>query len=203
MDAPGPPPEERSPVRRASDGERERVVTALRDGAAEGRLTFDELAQRVEHAYGARTAAELETLLADLPSADAPAAPPALREPRRWNIAIMGGASRRGRWRPAPRSIALALMGGIDLDLREATIEGDELVITAIAIAGGIDVLVPEGIGVELDGFALMGGNDHVPGEAPVRPGTPTVRVRAFSIMGGVDVKVGRGRRRRPHGLID
>jgi hypothetical protein len=201
VDAAGPPPEERSPVLRASDGERERVVTALRDGAAEGRLTFDELAQRVERAYGASTAAELDTLLADLPAA-APVATPALRQPRRWNVAIMGGSSRRGRWRPAPRGIALALMGGIDLDLRQATIEGDELVITAIAIAGGIDVLVPEGIGVDLDGFAIMGGNDHVPGEAPVRPGTPTVRVRAFSVMGGVDVRVGRGRRRPPHGIM-
>jgi len=190
------PPEERGAVQRASDGERERAVATLRDGAADGRLTFDELAQRVERAYGATTAGELERLVVDLPAV-APAAAPARRKSRRWNVAVMGGCTRRGRWRPSPRSIAIAVMGGVDLDLREATIEGDELVITAVAVMGGIDVLVPDGIEVDLGGFALMGGNDHVPGKAPVRAGTPVVRVRAFSLMGGIDVKVGHRRRGR------
>jgi len=193
------PPEERGAVVRASDGDRERAVATLRDGAAEGRLTFDELAQRLELAYGATTAGELERLVADLPAVVTTAAP-ALRKPRRWNVAVMGGCTRRGRWRPAPRSVAIALMGGVDLDLREATIEGDELVITAVAVMGGIDVRVPEGVDVDLGGFAFMGGNDHVPGDAPVRAGTPVVRVRAFSLMGGVDVRVGRrGRKRHGH----
>jgi hypothetical protein len=181
--------DERRPVLRASDGDRERAVATLREGAGDGRLTFDELAERVELAYGATTGGELEQLVADLPAA-APASAPAVRKRRRWNIAVMGGCTRRGRWRPAPRSVALAFMGGVDIDLREATIEEDELVITAVAVMGGIDVLVPEGVEVDLGGFALMGGNDHVPGSAPVRPGTPVVRVRAFSLMGGIDVKV-------------
>ena len=56
---------------------------------------------------------------------------------------------------PAPRSIALAIMGGVGLDLRDATIESDELVITAIAVMGGVDVTVPEGVDVQLGGFAL------------------------------------------------
>jgi hypothetical protein len=186
--ASGPPPEERRPGLRASDGERERTVVTLRDGAAEGRLTFDELAERLELAYRATTAGELEQLVADLPAV-APSAVPAPGRRKRWNIAVMGGCTRRGRWRPAPRSIAIAFMGGVDLDLREATIEEDELVITAIAVMGGVDVIVPDGVEVDLGGFALMGGNDHRPGQAPVRAGTPTVRVRAFSLMGGVDVK--------------
>jgi hypothetical protein len=126
--------------------------------------------------------------VADLPAAASSAAPARARE-RRWNVAIMGGATRRGRWRPAPRSVAIALMGGVDLDLREATIEGDELVITAVALMGGIDILVPEGVEVDLGGLAIMGGNEHRPGTAPVRPGTPIVRIRAFSLMGGTEVK--------------
>jgi hypothetical protein len=184
---------------RASDAERERAVATLRDGAEHGRLTFDELAQRTELAYNATTGAQLERLVADLPAPapgteviDAPQAAPPARNRQRWHIAIMGGCERRGRWRPAPRSVALALMGGVDLDLRDATIEPGELVITAIAVMGGINVVVPEGVDVQLGGFALMGGNNHEPGTAPVRPGTPTVYVRAFSLMGGVDVKVKR-----------
>ncbi|MEJ7798155.1 MAG: DUF1707 domain-containing protein [Solirubrobacteraceae bacterium] len=195
-------PDDSAPALRASDSERERAVATLRDGAEQGRLTFDELAQRTELAYGATTGAQLERLVADLPATTAQTAPAVTaRKRQRWNVAIMGGCERRGRWRPDPRSIALAVMGGVDLDLRDATIEDDELVITAVAVMGGIDVIVPEGVEVQLSGFALMGGNDHRPGTAPVRPGTPVVHVRAFSIMGGVDVRVRREgeERRRLH----
>ena len=190
MPAAGPPDENR-PALRASDSERERTVTKLRDGAGDGRLTFDELAQRTELAYGATTAGELERLVADLPDT-APQTAPALsaHKRRRWNVAIMGGCERRGRWRPAPRSVALAVMGGVGIDLREATIEEREVVITTVAVMGGVEVIVPEGVEVQLSGFAIMGGNEHRPGSAPARPGTPVVHVRAFSLMGGVEVRV-------------
>jgi hypothetical protein len=193
--APPDEPDPRPPARRASDAEREHAVATLRAGAEHGRLTFDELARRTELAYDAMTGAELEQLVADLPAADpeTEAAVARPRRQRRWNVAVLGGCERRGRWRPAPRSVALALLGGVTLDLRDATIEGDELVITAFAVMGGIDVVVPEGVEVDLGGFALMGGNDHEPGDAPVRPGTPVVRVRAFSLMGGIQVRAPRG----------
>ena len=80
-------------------------------------------------------------------------------------------------------------MGGVDLDLRDAMIAGDELVITGFAVMGSIDVIVPDGVEVQLSGFAFMGDNDQRAGVAPVRPGTPVVRVGAFSIMGAIDVK--------------
>jgi hypothetical protein len=185
-------PGERADGMRASDAERERTVTTLRDGAAHGRLTFDELAQRTEIAYEATTGAELERLVADLPQV-APDVFEAPRKRRRWNIAVLGGCDRKGRWRPAPDSVALAVLGGVGLDLRDATIEGDEIVITAVAVLGGIEIVVPEGVEVDLGGFALLGGNDHEQGTAPVRPGTPVVHVRAFSLLGGIGVKVKRG----------
>jgi hypothetical protein len=63
---------------RASDADRERVVALLREHYEVGRLSDDELSDRVEAAYGARTDAELDGLTADLPSS----APPAPRRPR-------------------------------------------------------------------------------------------------------------------------
>ena len=187
------PSDGNAPALRASDAEREHTVAVLRAGAEHGRLTFDELAQRTELAYDATTGAELERLVADLPDVAPDAAVVVkARKRRRWSVALMGGCDRRGRWRPAPRSVALAVMGGVKLDLRDATIEGDELVITAFALMGGVDIIVPEGIEVDLGGFALMGANDHRPGDAQVRPGTPVVTVRAFSLMGGVSVKARR-----------
>lgn len=187
------------PALRASDAEREQAVAVLRAGAEHGRLTFDELAQRTELAYEATTGADLQRLVADMPDTapDAQVVPPA-RKQRRWSVALMGGCERRGRWRPAPHSVAVSVMGGIGLDLRDATIEGDELVITAFAVMGSVVVVVPEGVEVDLSGFALMGANEHRPGEAPVRPGTPILRVRAFSLMGEVTVKVRRDAGARP-----
>jgi hypothetical protein len=61
-------------AQRASDAEREAVAEHLRQAAAEGRLTTDELADRVERAYAAQTLAELEPLTADLPAMPAPKA---------------------------------------------------------------------------------------------------------------------------------
>jgi hypothetical protein len=193
------PPEERSPGLRVSDEDRERTVVALRDGAAEGRLTFDELAQRAELAYTALSHGELEQLVADLPVARREEALPdsPTRKRRRWSIAIMGGTERKGRWRPAADLVALAVMGGINLDLRDALIGDEDIVITAVAVMGGIEIVVPEGIEVDVGGFAFMGGHEYRPGAEPIRPGTPMVRVRGYALMGGLEVKVKRSRSTR------
>ena len=67
----------RDPELRASDAERESIVSQLREHGAAGRLELEELEQRVETAYSARTHGELGAVLADLPSATAPRRPAA------------------------------------------------------------------------------------------------------------------------------
>jgi hypothetical protein len=57
---------------RASDAEREEVVTALRTHAGDGRLGIEELDQRIEAAYAAKTRRELVALTNDLPRAPRP-----------------------------------------------------------------------------------------------------------------------------------
>jgi hypothetical protein len=180
------------PELRVSDADREATVVRLRDAGGEGRLSLEELAERVELADAARTRADLDALTADLPaSSGARAAPPAPRESR-WVVAIMGGAERKGRWRPARRTRGVALMGGVKIDLREAEL-ADEVVITTTAVMGGVEVIVPHGVSVEMSGFAVMGANSGPDDKVPPLPAAPVVRVRAFSLMGGVDVK-----RRKP-----
>jgi uncharacterized membrane protein len=56
-----------NPEMRASDADRERVVTVLREGVGTGRLTLDEFSQRCDTTYGSRTVGELDTLVRDLP----------------------------------------------------------------------------------------------------------------------------------------
>lgn len=69
----------------ASDGDRERIAGRLQAAAGEGRLTPAELEQRLETAFSARTEAELEPLVADLPAARVSAPPAERRERRRWD----------------------------------------------------------------------------------------------------------------------
>jgi len=178
--------DETAPELRVSDAEREHAATELREHLAEGRLTLDELAERLDGIYAARTRGELDAISADLP-VQRRAAPPAKR-PRRYLVAIMSGVERSRRWRLAPRTTLLAIMGGAHLDLRGAEIEGPEATISCLAIMGGVDIVVPEGTDVEVSGFGLMGGvADEVSGEP--RPGMPSVHVRAFALMGGVAVR--------------
>ena len=194
---------------RASDAEREAVVARLRDAASEGRLTVEELAERIDAAYAATTRAELEPLTADLPDVPmttATTSPPAsgglpARATSSLVLGILGGGDRKGRWRVPSRMTVVNVMGGADLDLREAVLDAPEVEITVWSLMGGSDVIVPEGVHVELEGFALLGGNRLRLEGPPPPPGAPVVRVRAWSLMGGTDVKTSRGRRRRRHGL--
>ncbi len=178
-----------TPELRASDADRERVAVVLRDHCAEGRLTLEELAGRLDRTYSARTVGELEALTTDLP-VPAPSSAPARpkRKARRFVIAIFGGSDRRGRWRVARRVFVLTLFGGADLDFREAQIEDDVVTITMLTLFGGGDLYVPEGVEVDVGGFAIFGGNDEFGHDVPPRPGAPLIRIRAFTLFGGTDV---------------
>jgi hypothetical protein len=109
-------------------------------------------------------------------------------------LGILGGGDRKGRWRVPARMTVVNVMGGADLDLREAVLDGPEVEITVWSLMGGSDVIVPEGVNVELEGFALLGGNKLRIEGPPAPPGAPVVRVRAWSLMGGTDVKTRAGR---------
>ncbi len=104
----------------------------------------------------------------------------------------MGGGNLRGRWRAGPKLTAVSLMSGADIDLRHAQMESPEVRITAVAIMGGVSVVVPAGVDVEMTGFALMGGNDDRVPVQDLPPGAPRVHVRAFSLMGGISVRMRR-----------
>jgi hypothetical protein len=188
---------EQHPELRVSDADREATVVRLREAGGEGRLTLEELAERVEAADAARTRGELDALTADLPESPGRATAP-LDVPgkeRRWIVAIMGGETRKGRWRPARRTNAVAVMGGIDIDLREAEL-ADGAEILAVPVMGAVSIVVPEGVSVEMSGFALMGGNSGPDDRVLPLPNSPVVRVRAFSLMGGVVVERKKARRR-------
>jgi hypothetical protein len=177
---------------RASDDERHRVVEVLGEHAAAGRITLSELEERVAQAYASTTRAELTGLTDDLPALaeDRTAAeqPVRRRKPSRWYFAIMGGSTRRGKRRLSGRLNVVSIMGGDEIDLREAEIEGGELTINAFSLMGGSNVYVPDAVEVELSGPAIMGGNEERGSSTLPRAGAPVIQIRSFAIMGGLTV---------------
>jgi uncharacterized protein DUF1707 len=175
---------------RVSDSERDATLQLLSRQAAEGRLTLDELEERAGQALGAKTRADLATVTRDLPAdADADAGLASSATPRkppvRWFVAIMGGSRRRGRFRAGAQLNSLAIMGGDEIDLREAEIEGGGLTLNLYSIMGGSTIYLPDTVDVEISGFSIMGGNEERgPSPAP-RPGAPAVHIKTFSLMGG------------------
>ncbi|MCC9310282.1 DUF1707 domain-containing protein [Kitasatospora sp. RB6PN24] len=194
---------------RASDADRERIAGLLRDAYAEGRLTADEHAERLDAAYRARTLGELAPLTRDLPShrpltGEQPAAsavaagqpvprPPVRDEPvNLWTA--FGGVTRKGRWRVGSRIRATAVFGGIDLDLSDAVFESPEVLIVANTFCGGIDIKVPENVTLVGEGFGILGGF-AVREQTAADPHAPVVRVKGSAVLGGVDAKPRRGAR--------
>jgi class 3 adenylate cyclase len=178
------------PSPRVGDEDRAQVVELLRRHTTDGRLTLDEFSERVGRTLQAQSRGELDQVLSDLPSDEAPGAPErAPRRATRWVVAVMSGAARKGRWRTGERVNAVAFMGGCELDFRQAIIEAPEVVVTAVAFMGGIEVTVPEGHEVELSGVPFMGGKNIKVADVPIIPGSPRIVVRAFPFMGGVNVR--------------
>ncbi|GAA3219559.1 DUF1707 domain-containing protein [Dactylosporangium siamense] len=180
---------------RASDADRERVAEVLRTSAAEGRLDLDELDERLRAVYAARTYAELEPILVDLPtpstapvSLDGVPPRPGEAAERTWSVAVMSGFHRRGAWVPPRLFSCLAFWGGGTIDLRDARFLYGDLKIRAFAVMGGVDVIVPDDAEVDVTGIGVMGGFDQG-ATAPGRHGAPRIVVTGFAFWGGVTVR--------------
>lgn len=176
------------------------MARVLHDAMAEGRLTVAELDERLAGLYQAKTFGDLEPFTRDLPTARA-AAPqvPGVAASSQPDLvggtagsavafAIMGEVKRTGNWVVPAHFAVSAFWGGARLDLREARFEQRECTIQAIAIMGGIDIIVPPELTVHIDGIGIMGGFDsRAAGEGD--PNGPVLRVTGLALMAGVDVR--------------
>ena len=106
-------------------------------------------------------------------------------------VGIMGGGSRRGTWIPARNNWAVGLMGGCELDFRDAQLGPGVTEVRVLACMGGIEIIAPPDVQVESSGIGIMGGFDvssHY--RPPTYPDAPIIRVTGLAIMGGAAVKV-------------
>jgi hypothetical protein len=179
---------------RASDAERERTVELLRDAAAEGRVTFEELADRIEAASRSTTRADLERLTSDLPVPAGAITGGEVVVPIK-KTSVFGDLRRSGGWKVPASSSWDSLFGDIVLDLREAQVTAAEVEIKAGTVFGDVQLLVPEGVAVEVRSRVVFGNVRQEAGEvAPA--GAPRVILTGGTIFGDVRVRARRRRER-------
>ena len=179
---------------RASDAERQAVADRLNAAVGEGRLTLEEFSDRVGSAYAARTHAELELLVTDLPAPSSRTAivvdaHPLPATPRHAPLDIQVGAiKKRGRWRLAADSAMGVRIGPIKLDLRGADLAAREITLSARTVVGAIKVWVPRGVRVEIEGTTAIGTRTVEESNLPPDMDVPTLRLRLDTWMGTVKV---------------
>ena len=177
--------------------ERERVVQTLSAHFAQDQLTLTEFEQRLERAYHLTSADQLRSLVADLPATGTAATremvpgptlvPSSEVPPRGVVFALMGGAERGGSW-IVPRQLkVIVVMGGAELDLREARFGPGVTEIEVFVMMGAVEIVLPPGVRVESFGAAFMGGFELKGGDATaLSPAHPVLRLSGLAVMGGV-----------------
>ncbi len=178
------------PVTRASDRERDAATQRLQQAFAEGRLDDAEFDERMRTALSARTRADLDQLLADLPAEGAPAAGQtvalATPAPGRFGVAFKSSIRRAGRWRVPDRYTAVVYKGSGWLDLRAAELTAPVTTLLAVAYKSRVTVLVPPGVRVEVGG---LGADTDTDPAAVVPADAPLVHIRGVTYKGTVEVR--------------
>lgn len=190
---------------RASDADRDSAAAVVNNALAEGRLTPEEHSVRLDAIFEAKTQAELVPLLDDLPAprgikqelarprpADVETAP----RRRRRLVAILSGFSRKGAWHPEPVMSIVTVLGGAELDFRDAVLPSKEVVLRITAVLGGLGIIVPPEMRVVDNTASILGGSDVTGDYAqPPDPDAPTLRIEGVCILGGMGVQV---KKRKP-----
>ncbi|MGW0080685.1 DUF1707 SHOCT-like domain-containing protein [Streptomyces sp. NPDC003393] len=191
---------------RASDADRDRIADILRDALAEGRLSADEHAERVEGVLNAKTVGELEVFIQDLPAAHqgrtAPAYASAPHRPAAGAIppeadenvvAVFSSAMRKGRWRAGRRLHAYAVFGSVEIDLSEAIFEYQQVVIKAVSVFGDVQIRVPENVSLRGTGGGVLGNFEVAPLDS-AESEAPVVYVDGWAVLGNVEARPKRGK---------
>jgi len=184
-------PADQQPVVRVSDSDRDAVARRLQEAFAEGRLDDDEFDQRMRTALTARLSGELEVLTQDLPASSPATRPvsPSASAAKPTLIAYKSSVRRGGRWRVPERLSAIVYKGSGWIDLRAAELTSPVTTLRAIAYKSRIDVLVPIGVRVELNGLGVSKGwsaAEQLEGMLPAD--APVLHVRGIGYKGTIEV---------------
>lgn len=168
---------------RISTQEIDATIDKLQTAFGNGQLDEEEFEDRMSRAIAAKTKGDLVALVADLDEGIS-----VHGKTRQKSIAIFSGLEQKGHFILPARYRVVAVLGGVMLDLREATFESAYTEIRITAVLGGVQILVPRGIRVLQTGLPILGGisqdikNDILPVDAP------TIRIFATAVLGGIEV---------------
>jgi hypothetical protein len=101
-------------------------------------------------------------------------------------MAIFSEVKKEGVWAPTRRIAARAIFGGVRLDLREATIPADGIDIDLEVLLGEAVILLPPGVGADVDCTTVMGTVEDK--SRPAVSGAPTVRIRGGAVLASITV---------------
>jgi hypothetical protein len=177
-------------VIRASDQDRDAAAQRLQAAFAEGRLGDEEFDQRMRAALTARTSADLDQLVTDLPDVSPARVAGHLpgRPPGRFALALKSSIRRGGRWRVPEHLTAVVYKGSGLLDLRAAELSAQVTTIFAVAYKSRIDVVVPPGVRVEADGMGISKAwSPDEDWERGLPPSAPVVHLRGLTYKGTIE----------------
>ena len=178
---------DRPPTVRASDADREATVTRLQTALAEGRIDLDEFGQRAAAAYDAVTTADLDVLLADLPTAATPRAEiVGSRTPEA--VSSVFGDIKLSAGTTPPQRVS-TVFGDVRIDLRALRTDAERIDLYLSTTFGDIEVIVAEGVDAELQGRTVLG--DRKVELAPVQrlAGTPLIVVHGRTVFGDLRLR--------------
>lgn len=182
---------------------REKAIKQLEYNYAHSHLSLIEFERRLEKAVHTADSEVLNELCSDLQNIPVKEGDPgksflntgSVREEESFT-GILSGFKRKGKWKPARNNKILVLLGGVDLDFSHAELAPGITNFEFFCLAGGLDLIVPPGINVEVSGIPILGGIDNkLPGDH--YPGQPTIRLNGFVLLGGVDIKPPKKRKKR------
>lgn len=183
--------------------QREIAIKKLEHNFAHGNLEVEEFESRLDLALNTTLSQDLTRITADLESipvnpdnsSDIIINTGRVRSEELF-LSILSGVERKGVWKPARKNKLFAFMGGMDLDFSEAVFPSGVTKIEFLCLMGGVDIIVPKGINVEVKGLPIMGGIDKKVSDEHY-PGSPTLKISGIVLMGGVDIKHPKRKKRR------
>jgi len=181
---------------------RNQVMDRLTTLFSQDLITMEDYERRAADASRAETKSALVAVVEALPAAPAERTATVAAESRRgWRVStedapqddaaicIFGGTERRGVWKVPRNFDAICVFGGAKIDFTKAVLPAEGVTLQCIACFGGVDVVVPRGVRVDVRGNAILGGFDR-PKYDSEDPNAPVIRVEGFAIFGGVSIKI-------------
>jgi hypothetical protein len=193
-------------VLRASDAERERAGDLLREAMTSGRLTVEELDERMRGVLAAQTRPELERLVADvivpvddrhpLAGAARGTAPAGSRVPVRTEgesthqiLSVLSSTERKGRWRLGAACSVVSVLGSNELDMRAVELAADHVEMKVTTVLGSAELTLPAGLNVQISDLAVLGTNEIDIGDEQPDPGGPIVHLHLLAVLGSIEVR--------------